>query len=78
VALAPTQPILTPFGAVQISHMTNLLITYNPYLYTEPTHHLNMHQTMTEKVTHDRGIAYLIIRQQHPPPGTIGLSEPDQ
>jgi hypothetical protein len=32
----------------------------------------NMHQRMTEKIIHNRGIAYLTIRQQHPPPRTIG------
>jgi hypothetical protein len=28
---------------------------------------------MTEKIIHNRGIAYLINRRQHPLTGTIGL-----
>ncbi len=40
--------------------------------------HIKMHQTMTEKGTHGKGTAYFTNRQQHPPPGTIGLAEPVQ
>jgi hypothetical protein len=35
-------------------------------MYTEPTHLLNMHRAMTEKDIYNRGIAYMIIREQHP------------
>jgi hypothetical protein len=64
--LAPTQPILAPYGATRNYDMINVHITTLTSVHK--TYYLfNMHQTMTAKDYQDRGTINRINRQQHPP-----------